>query len=59
MLFRSMGEYATYERQVRDRKDLTPQQKRAELERVRQVRIDYAQNFIRATAESRRQASAQ
>lgn len=54
-----MGEYATYERQVRDRKDLSPQQKRAELERVRQIRINYAQNFIRATAENRRQASAQ
>lgn len=53
-----MGEYATYERQVRERKDMTPQQKRAELERIRQIRINYAQNFIRATAENRRQASA-
>ena len=52
-----MGEYAQMERDVRERKDMSPQQKRETLDRIRQARIGYAQKFIAATAENRRQAS--
>jgi len=52
-----MGEYAQMERDVRERKDMSPQQKRETLDRIRQARIGYAQKFIAATAENRRQVS--
>ena len=54
---RFMGELAKLERNVRERTDMTPQQKREKLDEIRQRRIKTAQRMVSLVDESKRQAS--
>lgn len=54
---RFMGELAKLERNVRERTDMTPQQKREKLDEIRQRRIKTAQRMVSLVGESKHQAS--
>ena len=54
---RFMGELAKLERNVRERTDMTPQQKREKLDEIRQRRIKTAQRMVSLVGESKLQAA--